>query len=358
MRLSRLLYEEQEIKYSLLIALLYKTSLDETYFWASEFYFSYGYKETTKIIWEIYYDFYFCENHNMREWIIMLLNTENEYRNVLSVVKNLFQLEWNTGVFEIRKFYETNPKPSVIYRRLPSKLNIYTKKVGNVINALDKNDLPNVCAYLHYCGDKTKIRDSVINPLKNSSSTKRENLDHYTQIIQHITSKQNIVWHDASIVHIVLGEIVYNCCMREKRETNENYIIQKINSEFEKFININHKNLSLSRFYKIKSEYIGCFKLPRATLKLNKQTIYQKWELYCFNTKYWNDVFKKYNASLFNSNVTFKCQKEEENFYKNYGYDIDEYPSKSNDIYCFCEITPFTYREFIEHLTGRQPVFI
>ena len=350
MRLSRLLYEEQEIKYSLLISLLYRTSLDEVYFWTSEFYFSYGYNDTTRIIWEIYYDFYFCENHNMRDWIIMLFNTEKEYRNVLSVIRNLFYLEWNVGVFKLRNFYKTKPKPNVIYRRLPKKLSNYTKQAGKVISSLEKKDLPNVCAYLHYCGNETKIGGSIVKPLNNSSSAKWESMKHYTQIIQHITSKDEVVWHNVSLVHIVLGEIVYNYCMIEKLETHENYKIQNITNNFNKFININNKNLSLSRFYKIKFEYIGCFELPRVTMELNKQIIYKNWELYCFNTKYWNEKFRKYNAIIKDSYVVFKTEKDEEDFYRNYGYEIDEYPSKSNDDYCFCNILPFTIMELIEHL--------
>ena len=64
MYLSRHLYEKEEIKYSYILSILHKTSLDECFFWIMEYFFSFGEEETRKLIWEIYYDLWTISKKN------------------------------------------------------------------------------------------------------------------------------------------------------------------------------------------------------------------------------------------------------------------------------------------------------
>ena len=96
--------------------------------------------------------------------------------------------------------------------------------------------------------------------------------------------------------------------------------------------------MSLTRKYKIQHEHIGCFELPRVNLGLSVHDIYKNWDVYCFNTPFWNEKFKEYNGKLIDGKVVFDTEENEESFYEHYGYEVDEYPSRSNEENCFCEI--------------------
>ena len=246
----------------------------------------------------------------MKEWI---LSHEISEQNLLTITKNLFRSEFSEEVFKWRVFYESNPFPTVIYRRMPKKLDKYSKKAKKVINAIEKGDLENVCSYLVYCsGDEPVILDEIVN---------------------HVCPKQEVWCRYTNKFHILISEILYY--IGDKNETNNNYVIEekKYNFHF-----IDFSDLSLTRKYKIQSEYIGCFNLPRVKLGLSVDDIYKNWDVYCFNTPFWNQKFEEYHGKLIDGKVVFDTEENEEMFYEHYGYEVDEYPSRSNEQNCFCEI--------------------
>jgi len=310
MNLSRHLYEREEIKASYIVCLLNKTSLEEAYFWICELFYSFGENDTIKHVWKVYYDFYYIQNHNMKNW----LETQPITEKILqTITKNLFKRKCDMSVFKARKYFETNPKPNVIYRRLPKLLDKYSKKSKKVIHAINKKDLKNVCCYLSYCrGDVPIVLD---------------------EIIGHIQPKQ-IVWCTHSDkFHILISEIVKH--LVNVKDNNTNYFIEdkKYNYEF-----IDLSNLSLTRKYKIQNEYIGCFDLPRVKLNMSTDEIYRKWDVYCYNTPFWQKMFKHCNGVLKDGEVVFGNENDLEKFYELYGFEVDEYPSRSNDNNCFCDI--------------------
>ena len=319
MNLSRHLYEKEEIKASYIVSLIKKEDVEEAYFWICELFYSFGKEETIQHILKTYYDFYYIKNHDMKEWI---LSHEINEKNLLTITKNMFRSEHCKEVFKWRLFYETKPVPTVIYRRMPKKLDKYSKKAKKVINAIEKRDLENVCSYLVYCTrDEPVMLDEIVN---------------------HICPKKEIWCRYTNKFHILLSEIVYS--LRDKNETNKNYVIEekKYNFDF-----IDFSDLSLTRKYKIQSDTIGCFELPRVNLGLSVDEIYKNWCLYCFNSPFWNEKFKEYNAKLIESEVVFETEEDEESFYEQYGFEIDEYPSRSNEENCFCEISKNTYNNFL-----------
>ena len=321
MYLSRHLYEKEEIKASYLVSLLKKENLDESYFWRSEFYYSFGEEDTFQHILKVYYDFYHILNYNMHNWIC---SQEINEKTIITITKNLFHSKFNFDVFKYYLYYESKPLPSVIYRRMPKCIDIYSKNAKKVINAILKKDLENVCSYLVYCSrDKPIVLD---------------------EIVKYICPDNNIWCRYSNKFHILLSEIIYS--LSEKKEKN-NYLVE---SKIYNFDIIDFTDLSLSRIYKIHNESIGCFSLPRKTLKLTVDDIYRKWDVYCFNTPFWNNKFKKHNAELINNEVIFKSDEDEETFYSNYGYYIDEYPSRSNEKNCFDDIVTITYDEFMNKI--------
>ena len=329
MRLSRNFYEAEEVKLSYFISLLYKTSLDEVYFWILELFYSFGFEETKDHIWKVYYDFYYCKNHNMKEWLEQNDITDN-CQFILSVSKNLFNMEWNTSVFEMRMYYNSKSLPTVIYRRLPKKLDKYSKQSKKVIQSINKGDLKNICSYLHYCSGNEPVS--------------------HKEIIQYINPEY--IWGSNNCggnnLHILLAEIVFY--YTKQLNDNSNYLIE---DNLNIYKNINFKNLSHSRKYKIQHEYIGCFKLSRMELSFDNYSIYKNWHTYCFNTKFWKEQFDNYGCVIKNSEVQFNSEINEELFNSDIGYYIDEFPSITNDYNCFCDIEELNYNDFMKLISGR-----
>lgn len=319
MHLSRHLYEREEIKASYLVSLLKKEKLHESYFWICELYYSFGEEETIQHIFKVYYDFYHILNYNMHHWIDSQKINE---QTIITITKNLFYSEFNFDVFKYYLYYESEPLPSVVYRRMPKSIDFYSKRAKKVVNAILKKDLKNVCSYLVYCSrDKPIIVDEIVN---------------------YICPDNNIWCRYSNKFHILLSEIIYN--LNEKKKEKNNYLIE---SEIYNFDVIDFMDLSLSRIYKIQSEMIGCFKLPRIELNLTTNDIYKNWDIYCFKTPFWNSKFKECNGNIYDNEIIFSSEKDEEDFYSKYGYYVDEYPCRSNENYCFTYIKKITYNEFI-----------
>ena len=247
----------------------------------------------------------------MKSWIET--HSVNE-KNLLTITKNLFKRKNDMSVFKAREYLETNPKPNVIYRRLPKRLDKYSKKAKKVIHAFEKKDLKNVCCYLSYCREDVPII-----------------LD---EIVSHIQPKQIIWCTYTDKFHILLAEIVK--LLVNVNDNNTNYFIEDKEYNYG-FIDLS--NLSLTRKYKIQNECIGSFKLPRVSLNLSTDEIYRKWDLYCFNTPFWNKMFTECNAIVKDGEVVFENEDDEEKFYEVYGFEVDEYPSRINDDNCFCDIS-------------------
>lgn len=104
---TRYLYIKDEVKTSLLIAILNKS--DDAIFWAYELYYS-GFKnELYAFIWQIYYDFFATLNSSFAVYLSKKLGQENqdlEDRLISSIIQNLLIRSFNTDVFILRTISE------------------------------------------------------------------------------------------------------------------------------------------------------------------------------------------------------------------------------------------------------------
>lgn len=105
---TRYLYLKDEVKLSLLMAILNKSN--DAIFWAYELFYS-GFKhELFQFIWIIYYDFFATLNPSFE---LYLLKKQSEYlsksfeeRHISSLIQNLIIRPFNTDVFMMRKMCE------------------------------------------------------------------------------------------------------------------------------------------------------------------------------------------------------------------------------------------------------------
>ena len=72
--LSRYLYHNDEVKYSIITSILKREDFNECLFWISEYYYS-GY-EIWNLVWKMYYDFYAINSPKLERFI-----TPDEFEN-------------------------------------------------------------------------------------------------------------------------------------------------------------------------------------------------------------------------------------------------------------------------------------
>jgi hypothetical protein len=106
--LTRYLYLKDEVKLSLLMAILNKS--DDAIFWAYELFYS-GFKhELFQFIWIMYYDFFATLNPSFEAYLIKkqteYLSKSFEERHISSLIQNLIIRPFNTDVFMMRKMCE------------------------------------------------------------------------------------------------------------------------------------------------------------------------------------------------------------------------------------------------------------
>ena len=143
MILSRFLYLLDEVKYSFVEAMIKKRSINEAYFWISEYYFTEYYEEAWNIIWELYYDFYAVVNPKYEAFIEKKYG-EFSIEDILTVVKSLYPLGINNTVFKSR--ISPSHKPNKHYGgRIPS----WAKKNTDFVLSIHFNHSENISYYLN-----------------------------------------------------------------------------------------------------------------------------------------------------------------------------------------------------------------
>ncbi len=320
--LSRLLYFNDEVIYSFLDGLLNKKSIEEIYFWLSEYYYSGFQAETWTYLFQIYYDFYAITYPKLESF---LRKNYNDYQNnenikcILNCVNTLYNLKSNPIIFCLRHIkYE---KPSSIYvGRVPKWLNelkIVNKKNINlirIINEFDWGKSQKLLFYLNKCEDYYKCYDDLIIYFKTKINVKNK-----------ITPLKDIPYDNKK--HIILALIIHSCLNKKeikKTKTICNYDNDyEIIKEFDNEIKPN-KILKKYRTYFI-SQNIGCFNLYRYR-NTDIQSILDNWDYYCYKTPLWNDIIKHYNGRQYSIKKTLKFTeiKNYENFYEKYNYEPDE----------------------------------
>ena len=98
---TRYLYEKEEVKLSLLFAILKRK--EEASFWAYELYYS-GFKDELKdLFWSIYYDFFATLNPAFKIYLLKQLKEPfKEDKIVAQLVENFKTRPFNLDVFMLR----------------------------------------------------------------------------------------------------------------------------------------------------------------------------------------------------------------------------------------------------------------
>ena len=105
---TRYLYTADEVILTFMECLLKQEDIEECYYWFYEYYKS-GYEEKSiKLLWKIYYDYYYIKNPKMEEKIndkYLKWKETKDIKYMLWVVKNLFRLNKCHTILLLRTYY-------------------------------------------------------------------------------------------------------------------------------------------------------------------------------------------------------------------------------------------------------------
>ena len=389
-KLTRYLYNADEVKLTLIETLLNQKNVKECYFWIYE-YFKSGYvSESWQLIYKIYYDFYALKNPKLLKKINFHYNKftiDNNFKHILWVIKNLFRFKKNYDMFLLRVYHSS--RNTRVLKGDDIVLNNYKYKNTNekkLVISIFKKDSKFIAYYLKKLINSKNLLNLLSIVLKKEIIT-HNNYDIYPQLLFIIINSFKIQPKKKIFYKAVSKDEINEVLLTNNKEeiNNKNYIsarilewLKKAPDSFEKvfpnsknqiefvmkqnyddiekalgnlwrdidsavgiekesllfFGSIiyeillehegNHKLLKNKRLYSI-SDNIGCFKLGRNDIDLN-HAFWYNWEYYAYKSPIWKKRFDNYDIIINDDNKTIKFNndKEEEDFYENFGYEPDE----------------------------------
>ena len=331
--LTRFLYIFDEVCISFLTSLLKKQSLDECYFWISELYLSGLHNQCWEFMWFTYYDFYYMNNPFFEEYLIKKYAI-NDFKSILSVIKNMFKLKSSPHIFMTRQYNKNVKEITHIFRgKKPNWLIKYPSKYHALLRFIDKklyhfavSCLPDI------------IDDEFINVIKIYFNIPDE-LFSSTSKLLHNNDYNNHVHKVWSFICLFIFNPLFN-------ESKKKIYTSCSQSEYDKIMNHHNESIPPSKYnnpqiYKT-LEYkrtfainplCSSFQLLRDSSENICHEFWYHWEFHTLSTPIWIEKFKKYNIEINHDKkrVEFLDDDELEDFYSQYGYEPDEQSTETQN---------------------------
>jgi hypothetical protein len=348
-KLTRFLYNEEEVKLSLISSLLNKKNILESYYWFSELYYSK--LDVRDIIWEIYFDYYALINPKLEQYIFKKINDweqSKEIEPLLYIIKNLNISKHECRVFLLRQISNSpNLCQKYIYLDCKSKtIKKYDKKYHNLLISLKYKRWIDICYYLKKlfttdCNNYT-IYISIFSYLLN---------DDYIFNIYDRLWKERI---DKRDYHFTL-KMISRTLMDMNYLNIKNVYVSSLKKDIdeiktlEKVVEPIYKTLPTNRWFKI-DENIGSFDLSRFYIQNYRNENYN-WEYYASFTPLWRERIDEFKAFINHKNKTIEFDDDDslEKFYEKYGYELDE-QSKDTQDYSLLTIEKKNWIEWFKYV--------
>ena len=346
MKLTRYLYQNEDVKHSLIFCLLKKTTFDECLFWVSEYYYSGYFKELWILIWKIYYDFYAIINPKLEKYITKMQEKwvkKQKIVYILHIIKNLYYIDKiDPIVFLVRMALETQKVPSKSYRgRPPTWVSKINKKHKNLLMSIHNKHYKNIAYYLR----RFKNKESEL------SST----------ILKYYTVSEPIYKSDyEDKLHILIGTLFH----LSLENINERNIYLQITKEELKYATETntiqcrlHHVLKEKRLFKIRTE-TGCFQRYNSSFPSVQEIQWYHWEYFAYETPLWKERFDKYKIKIDKEKfkLEFEILDEYEDFYEKYYYEPDE-QSKEVQERSTSEIPEISINDWLNNIFGEEVLF-
>lgn len=314
-QLSYLLYNMDEVKYSLILSILFQKqhSLEECLFWAFEIYHSKYEEALWNILTQLYYDFYYVKNISFEKTLQQSYDEwkkTNDFQHIARIVKELHKQQLSTILFE--PYYTTNVGDSI-------------ETTSNVLNT-EPFDMLKSVQFL-----KTQPLNEILILYK-----KRFRVNKKTQTNCLFYTNQKHRWIVKLIAKLIKRKTMW---IKTKLNNGEVEFIRKLQEPSKQV----YKTLKEKRLFEINSN-IGLFPLNRfnadtdvvslwdTTLKkylpndvsIVESAYLHNWEYYARTTPIWKNIFKTYGASFKKKQIIFPDANKFDEFYDKYGFEPDE----------------------------------
>ena len=260
---TRYLYSADEVVLTFMECLLKQEDIEECYYWFYEYYKS-GYEEKSiKLLWKIYYDYYYIKNPKMEEKInnkYLKWKETKDIKYMLWVVKNLFRLNKCHTILLLRTYYN-NRNTDILTGEM---INIDTIKYKNkeeilFIKAVKQKKKIAIAYYLKRIKDDDRKLILVNKSLNENIEYNNNYSDKYHYLLAKVIKNLKITPKKKVYYKMVLNKEVKNILETDESCRNDG----KLND-----VNYIYKTLSKRRIYGI-SKNIGCFNLARQNKDIN-----------------------------------------------------------------------------------------
>ena len=351
--LTRYLYMLDETMYSLLYALITKTSLDECVFWLGEMYYSGYRRELWRFIWCVYYDFFavrYPKYEKKMTTLYMKWQKQDDIMVLLTSIHLLYYSSVDATVFTLRMLNANLPN-KVYMGRLPKWLKALhmAKRERHLIRSIHERNMVNIAYHLRYFETTPEVAYAAI-------KTYFRKIHGYVLKDMELTELPY-----KNTKHILMAVICY--LLQDEKDIQKRLICIKLDEEkYTKAYDASnqpiqplYQTLFKQRKYPV-SNKIGCFALSRFHLPHkdqppldHKQVLWHHWEYFAYRAPIWKKRFDQYKI-LVNHNsycIVFKDVDEEEAFYETYYYEADE-QSKPVQDYSILDIPKIDWLTWME----------
>ena len=230
LKLTRYLYNQDEVKLTLIENLLKQKNLKECYFWIYEYYQSNSVEDTYNLIYKIYYDFYGLKNPKFEKKInkyYKLFTRDNDIKYILVIIKNLFKFEKDSTIFLLRTYYSRN-----LLSLLKSKNVILDNfKFSNqnqqkLVNSISQKNKEGIAYYLKKLINDNNLIELLSKILKNKIII-NDNYNKYSQLLFIIISSFKIQSKKKVFYLKIQNKEIENVLLTNYKSYNENTMMIK-----------------------------------------------------------------------------------------------------------------------------------
>ena len=323
-RFTRYLYEVDEVKVSLLIALL-KKDVAKAEFWMFELFYSGYVEELTQLIWKIYYDFYASLNYKYEKYLQTKMKNKIEDPSIFgSIINNFIIRPYSFDVFSVNYIDEGGADD-----------NTCSSSACSIEDVLTTNDYLKILRYvMHSTEDPielyTKIMEFFVNVSKVKLTVKSE-VNSFKRVIKNTYTKEYIK-------NVLVSRVLYYLNLKDnKKKLGKNVFLELDVDIFDKYKTVDkcdklpaRKILPTVTKYPIDVDnYLSLFVLSRDDDDVDIEQLYRyDWLYYASKTPLWRERLSRYNAKINDHSKTVDFDDEDEDnlqlFYDNFGLEPDE----------------------------------
>lgn len=363
-KLTRFLYEAEEVESAFIFSMINKINIKECYYWLFELYYSKI--DVFPVIWKLYLDYYAIFNPKMENYIIKrhkLWKKDNSIDHICYVVKNLHVLKLNYDVFMLRQLCQQKDLhvTSINRGRYATWTRSFKKEHIKLLTCINKRQFNNICYYLvelfkNGCDLKELHKDLCLYYARERGYDLHDE-ERKSELIKNIEkSWETKVKHNC--FHYLLTIICQMNVLDEDIQDQKLFIvpnkedIDEIITRYNDVVRPVYRTLQKKRCYNI-DESIGLYNnLIRFGFENQdkyKEEIRDHWEYYAYRTPYWREIIDKCGGIADDEmrEIKFPNDEKSEEFYDLYGYELDEQPIEVQNM-GFLPIRKIDYTEMLE----------